>query len=69
MAFDRVPIAIGHGLPEGRRRCLDRSRVSGCPSLENAPGAVAMLLVPSDPKYFDSPACLATGRLSMVGLI
>ena len=58
MAFDRVPIGIGDGLPEGRRWCLDRSRVSGCPGLENALGAVEMLLVPSDRKDFDSPACL-----------
>ena len=58
MAFDGVPIGIGDGLPEGRRWCLDRSRVSGCPGLENALGAVEMLLVPGDRKYFDSPACL-----------
>ena len=66
MAFDGVPIGISDGLPEGRRWYLDCSRVSGCPGLENALGAVEMLLVPSDHKYFDSPACLATGRLSMV---
>ena len=58
MAFDGVPIGIGDGLPEGRRWCLDRSWVSGCPGLEKALGAVEMVLVPSDRKYFDPPACL-----------
>ena len=58
LAFDGVPIGISDGFPEPRRFCLGRSRVSGCPGLENALGAVEMLLVPSDPKYFDSPACL-----------
>ena len=69
MAFDGVSIGISDGLPENRRFCLARCRVSGCPNLENPLGAVEMLLVPSDRKHFDSPACLATGRLSMVGLI
>ena len=69
MAFDRVPIGISDGLPEPRRFRLGRCRVSGCPGLENALGAVEMLLVPSDRKYFDSPACLTTGRLCRVGLI
>ena len=69
MAFDGVSIGISDGLPENRRFCLARCRVSGCPDLENPLGAVEMLLVPSDRKHFDSPACLATGRLSMVGLI
>ena len=69
MAFDSVPIGIGDRLPEPHCSCRDRSRVSGCPSLENALVTVEMVLVPSDRKYFDSPACLATGRLSMVGLI
>ena len=69
MAFKGVPIGFGDGLPEGRRWCLGRSRVSGCPGLENPLGAVEMLLVPSDHKYLDGPACLATGRLSMVSLI
>ena len=62
MAFDGVPIAISHGLPGGRRFWLGRCRVSGCPGLENALGAVEMLLVPSGRRYFDSPACLTTGR-------
>ena len=69
MVLKGVPIGFGDGLPEGRRWCPGRSRVSGCPGLENPLGAVEMLLVPSDPKDFDSPACLATVRLSMVGLI
>ena len=69
MAFDGVPIGISDGPPEPRCSCLDRSRVSGCPGLENALGTVKIVLVPSDRKYFDSPACLATGRLSMVGPI
>ena len=69
MVFKGVPIGFGDGLPKGRRWCLGRSRVSGCPGLENPLGAVEMLLVPSDRKDFDSPACLATIRLSMVGLI
>ena len=68
-AFDGVPIGISDGLSEGRRLWRGRARVSGYPSLENAPGAVEMLLVPSDHKYLDGPACLATGRLRMVGLI
>ena len=59
MAFDGVPIGIGDGLPEGRRFCLGRCRVSGCPGLENALGAVEMLLVPSGRNHFDSPAGLA----------
>ena len=69
MAFDGVPIGIRDGLPAPRRCRLGRCRAWGCPGLENALGAVEMVLVPSDRKYFDSPACLATGRLSMVGLI
>ena len=55
-------------LPKNRPFCLGRYRVSGCPGLVNALGAVEMLLVPSDRKDFDSPACLATGRLSLVRL-
>ena len=69
MAFDGVQIGIRDGLPAPRRFRLGRCRTWGCPGLENALGAVEMVLVPSDCKYFDSPACLATGRLSMVGLI
>ena len=46
MACDGVPIGLSDGLPEGRRFCIDRCRVSGCPGLENALGAVEMLLVP-----------------------
>ena len=46
MAFDGVPIGISDGLPEPRRFCLGRCRVSGSPGLENALGAVEMLLVP-----------------------
>ena len=68
MAFDGVPIGISDGFPEPRRWCLDRSRVSGCPRLENALCAVEMVLGPSDRKDFDSPVCLATGRLGIVGL-
>ncbi len=45
MAFDGVPIGISDGLPEPRRFCLGRCRVSGCPSLENALGAVEKVLV------------------------
>ena len=48
MAFDRVPIGISDGLPENRRFCPGRCRASGCPGLENALGAVEVLLVPSD---------------------
>ena len=55
MAFDGIPTGISDGLPEPRRFCLGRCRVSGYPGLENALGAVEMLLVPSDRKYFDSP--------------
>ena len=40
MAFDGVPMGIGDGLPEPRRFCLGRCRVSGCPGLEKALGAV-----------------------------
>ena len=38
MAFDGVPIGISDGLPKNRRFRLARSRVSGCPGLENALG-------------------------------
>jgi hypothetical protein len=64
--FDGVPIGISNGLPEESRFRLGRARVSGCPGLETALGTVEMVLVPSDHKYFDDPACLATGRLRMV---
>ena len=40
MAFDSVPIGISDGSPESRCFCHSRSRVSGCPGLENALGAV-----------------------------
>ena len=66
MAFDGVPIGISDGPPEPRCSCLDRSRVSGCPGLENVLGTVEIVLVPSNRNHFDSLACLATGRLSMV---
>ena len=56
MAFDGVPIGISDGLPKNRRFCLGRCRVSGCPDLENALGAVEMFLVPSDCIHFDAPA-------------
>ena len=46
MAFDGVPIGISDGLPKNRRFCLGRRWVSGCPGLENALGAVEMVLVP-----------------------
>ena len=45
MAFDGVQIGISDGLPERRRFCLGCCRVSGCPGLENALGAVATLRV------------------------
>ena len=67
MALDGIP--IGDRLLEARCSCRDRSRVSGCPSGEKPLVTVEMVRVPSDHKYFDGPACLATGRLSMVGLI
>ena len=57
-AFDGVPIGISDGLPKNRRFCPGRFRVSGCPGLENPLGAVEMVLVPSDRKDIDSPACL-----------
>ena len=68
-AFDHRPIGIGDGLPKNRPFCLGRYWVSGCPGLMNTLSAVEMLLVPSDRKDFDIPACLATGRLRMVCLI
>ncbi len=58
MAFNGVPIGISDSLAKNRRFRLGNCRVSGCPSLENALGAVEMLLVPSDREYRDSPACL-----------
>ena len=58
MAFDGVPIDISDGLPENRRICLGRCLASGCHGQENALGAVETVLVPSNPKYFDSPFCL-----------
>ena len=67
MAFDGVAIGISDGLPDNRRFCLGRCWVSGCPGLENALGAVEMLVVPSDHKRLDSAACL--GPLCMVRLI
>ena len=59
MTFDGVPIGISYGSPECRRFCLGRCRVSGCPGLENALGAVEMLLVPNDRNHFESPVGLA----------
>ena len=58
MAFDGVPIGISNGLSQPRRFRLGRSRVSGCPGLENALGAVEVVLVPSNRKDFDSPLAL-----------
>ena len=69
MAFDGVPIGISDGLARNRRFWFGHSHVLRCRDLENAPGAVEMLLVPSDRKDFDSPACAETDRLSMVGVI
>ena len=57
MEFDRVPIGISDGLPEGRRFGLGRYRASGCPGLQYSLVAVGMV-VPSDRKYFESPARL-----------
>ena len=45
IAFMGVQIGISHGLPQPRRLRLGRCRVLGCPGLENALGAVEMLLV------------------------
>ena len=42
-AFDGVPIGISDGLPEEGRFHLGRARVSGCPGLQHALGAVEML--------------------------
>ena len=39
MAFDGVPIGISKGLAEQGSYFLGCCRVSGCPGLENAPGA------------------------------
>ena len=58
MAFDGVPIGISDGLPKNRRFC----RVSGGPGLENVLGAVEMLVVPSDRRYFDSPTFPASAH-------
>ena len=38
-------MGIGDGLPKPRCWCLDRSRVSGYPGLENALGTVEMVLI------------------------
>ena len=48
MAFDGVPIGISDCLPKNRRLCRGRARVSGCPDLRNALGAVEILQVPSE---------------------
>ncbi len=48
MAFDGIPIGISDGLPEGRRLCRARARISACPGLENALGEVEMSLVPGE---------------------
>ena len=61
----RRPNRHQQGLPKDCRQRINRSRVSGFPALDNTPGAIDTL-IPSDHKYFGSPACLATGRLSMV---
>ena len=58
MAFDGAPSGISDGLPGRRRLCLGSGRVSGGLGLENPLGAVEMLLVPSNRKYLDPPACL-----------
>ena len=58
MAFDGVPIGISDGLPAGLHFCRSRCRVLGCPGLENALRAVGTVLVSSDRKELDSPACL-----------
>ena len=54
MACEGVPIRISDSLVQPRRFCLGRCRVSDCPSLENALGAVEMLLVP--PSFPRKPA-------------
>ena len=54
MAFDGVPIGIRDGVPENRRFCLARCRVSGCPGLENALGAVEMG-IESSPAFVREP--------------
>ena len=54
MAFDGVPIGIGDGLPQPRRFCLGRCRVSGCPGLDNALGAVEMG-IGSSPAFVREP--------------
>lgn len=69
VAFERVPIGIGDGLPQDSRVPGGLPIGAGCPELEPPAGAVEMMLVPSDYKYLESPACLATGRLRMVDII
>ena len=59
MVFDHLPIGIGEGLTQESRFWLARFRGWGGPSLKNALGAVEVLLVSSDRKYLNSPACLA----------
>ena len=54
MAFDRVPIGISDGLPKNRRLCRGRARISGCPGLENALGAVEMG-IESSPAFVREP--------------
>ena len=50
----RRSIGIRDGVPENRRFCLARCRVSGCPGLENALGAVEMG-IESSPAFVREP--------------
>ena len=63
MLFDGVPTGISDGLPEPRRFCLGRCRVSDCPSLENPLGAVEMLLCPTSTT---TCSCLSYSRAPLV---
>ncbi len=58
-ASARPPKAETVNHSQTRQRPGQKRRGSPCPGLEKALGAVEMLLVPSDRKYFDSPASVA----------
>ncbi len=58
MACDGVQIGTNDGLPKNRRSWRGRTRISACPGLEKALGAVERVLVSCDRKDFDIPACL-----------
>ena len=58
MAFDRVPIGIGDGLPQESRLPEGLPLGAGCPELEPPSGAVEMFLLPGHRDHLDAAAPL-----------